>query len=137
MSATKNALDNYLTVQAASSVMDIWNLQSLTYICHLSIEPNYHYSPNKNKSELPTLMDEYVITGKASPRSERTEVQCAYEVVEGRQAETGPQKNSLSRASHTNYFLFKFYLFMPTLEIPRYTIITIDTEHGKLAEVSR
>ena len=34
-------------------------------------------------------MDEYVITGKASLRSERTEVQCSYEVVEGRQAETG------------------------------------------------
>ena len=43
--------------------------QSLTYFCHLSIEPNYHYSLNQNKSELPTLMDEYLTTGKASPRS--------------------------------------------------------------------
>ena len=84
-------------------------------------------------------MDEYLTTGKASPRSERTEVQCAYEVVERRQAETG---TGPSRASHTgsptNYFPYQFYLFMPTLEIPRYTRITIDTEHGKLSEeVSR
>ena len=65
--------------------------QSLTYFCSLSIEPNYPHSPTK-KSELPTLMDEYLITGKASERVERTEVQCAYVVVEGRQAETGSKK---------------------------------------------
>ena len=29
-------------------------------------------------------MEEYLTTGKASPRSERTEVQCAYEVIGGR-----------------------------------------------------
>ena len=38
-------------------------------------------------------MGEYVITGKANPWSERTEVQCSYEVAEGMQAETGTQKN--------------------------------------------
>ena len=38
-------------------------------------------------------MDEYLITDKASPQSERTEVQCAYGVEEGRQAVTGTQKN--------------------------------------------
>ena len=38
-------------------------------------------------------MDEYLIASKASPRSERTEVECAYKVVERRQAETGTQKN--------------------------------------------
>ena len=32
-------------------------------------------------------------TGKAGPQSERTEVQCADEVVGGRQAETGTKKN--------------------------------------------
>ena len=37
-------------------------------------------------------MDECLITGKASPRSERTEVQRAYGVGEGRQAETGTPK---------------------------------------------
>ena len=78
-------------------------------------------------------MDEYAITGKACPRSESTEVQCAYEVVDGRQ-----QRQASHTGSHRNYFLYKFNLFMPTLEIPRYTIIAIDTEHGKLAEeVSR
>ena len=58
-------------------------------------------------------MDEYLTTGKASPRSKRTEVQCAYEVVGGRQAETGTKKNSPSRASHTgshtNYLLYKLH----------------------------
>ena len=38
-------------------------------------------------------MDEYLTTSKASPRSERTEVQCAYEVVGERQAETGTKEN--------------------------------------------
>ena len=38
-------------------------------------------------------MDEYLTSGKASPRSERTEVQCAHEVVGGRQAETGTKEN--------------------------------------------
>ena len=38
-------------------------------------------------------MDEYLTTGKArEPRRETTEVQCAYEVVGGRQAETGTKK---------------------------------------------
>ena len=41
-------------------------------------------------------MDEYLTTGKASPGSERTEVQCAYEVVGRRQAETGTKKNKVS-----------------------------------------
>ena len=40
-------------------------------------------------------MDEYLTTGKASPRSERTEVQCGYEVVGGRQSETGTKKNKV------------------------------------------
>ena len=38
-------------------------------------------------------MNEYLTTGKASSRSERTDVQCAYEVVGERQAETGTKKN--------------------------------------------
>ena len=38
-------------------------------------------------------MDEYLTTGKASPLNERTEAQCTYEVVGGRQAETGTKIN--------------------------------------------
>ena len=68
-------------------------------------------------------------------------VQCTNEVVGGRQAETTPIKESLDsflQPFPQKSFLYKFYPYTPTSEIPRYTIITIDTEHGKLAEeVSR
>ena len=38
------------------------------------------------------MMDEYLTIGKASSRSERAEVQCAYEVVGGRRTGTGTKE---------------------------------------------
>ena len=49
-------------------------------------------------------MDEYLSTGKASPRSERAEVQCSYEVVGGIQAGTDTK----------NRVLLKRILLVPT-----------------------
>ena len=96
-------------------------VQPLTYFCTLAIEPNYHYSPSlqsPKKSELPTLMDEY--TSKAHTKEK---------IVPHQLPLPSPHKefpiiNSIPRIKYS--------------ATPRYTIITIDTEHGKLAEeVSR
>ena len=100
------------------------------YSLYPSIEPNYHNSPSlRKKSELPNLVDKYLTTGMAKYLTTGTVL--IRNSIRKASRDRQQEKWNPSRASYTNYFLYKFYLFASISKTHIYTTTDIEEQDMK------